>query len=124
MLDTIKKGMLLGLGVATLTEKEIRKNVNSLAKKGYLKSQDVKKLAKEILKEAKKHKERIQKLAEKEAKVQISKLDNSSRMKIEKLRKRVLKLEKDLEKQAKKHARNAALKVIKATEPKRRKKKR
>lgn len=122
MFDTVKKGIFLGLGVATLTEKEIRKNVNALAKKGYIKSKEAKKLAAEMLKEAKKHKDRIQKLAEKEAKIQLSKLDKNSRIEIEKLRKRVAKLENELEKKAKKHARNVALKVIKATEPKRRRK--
>lgn len=120
MLNALKGGVLIGIGAATLTEKEIRKGVDELARKGYVRTGEAKKIANQMLKEARMHKQRLQRLAEAEAKRHFSKLDRHSRQELASLRNRIVALEKRLEKRAVLEARKAAADFLKTTAPKKR----
>ena len=121
MFDALRKGMLLGIGVATLTEKEIRQSVQALVKRGYIKGEEARKMANQLLREAKMHKTRLQKLAEEEAKKHFSKLDKASRAELVAMKKRLVALEGKVRQKAIGGARYAAKKFLQKTAPRKKK---
>ena len=73
MKDLIKKSVLLGLGAASLTKEKVDKLIKELVKRKAITTKDGKWLAKQILKELAKNKERIKRLRKLEVEILGSK---------------------------------------------------
>jgi len=123
MIDKIKKGLLLGIGIASLTGKEIEKRVRKLIKSGYFTEKEGKELIKKLAKEANKHVRNIRKHAEAEARKQLNKLNNNYGPEIKKLKKEIEILKRNIKNKAISETRKAAKQVLKKTRAKRQKKK-
>jgi polyhydroxyalkanoate synthesis regulator phasin len=117
MKDVLKKGFFLGIGLASLTERELKKTVNILAKKGYLNTKEAKKFADELYRKAREQKQRIEALAGTEVKRHlhthikkhlhrhIKKLGVASQKELKSLKARVSALEKRLEREGRNRVR-------------------
>lgn len=97
-MDFIKKSMLLGLGIASLSKEKVEKLVDELIKKGEMAEKERPKVIDKLLKEAKKQeKEFIRKTSGIVQKV-IEKMGLPTRKDFEKILKRLDGLEKKISK--------------------------
>ena len=102
MKDIIKKSFLLGLGAASLTKSQAEKIVKELVKKHGVTVKEGKDMLNNIKKEALNETNRIRKLAENEAKRIAGNLDAASKIQIEKVKKRLKSINKELSSEGKK----------------------
>ena len=98
MKNLIKKSMLIGLGAASVTKEKVDKLLTEFVKKKVITTKDGKWLARQILRELAKNKERIEKL---------------SRMEAMLLKRKAKRIEKKLMKRGKKAARNILTRAAK-----------
>ncbi len=97
-MDFIKKSMLLGLGIASLSKEKVEKLVDELIKKGEMAEKERPKVIDKLLKEAKKQeKEFIRKTSGIVQKV-IEKMGLPTKKDVEKILKRLEGLEKKISK--------------------------
>ena len=94
MSDLIKKTILTGLGVASLTKEKAEKLVKDLIKEGEVSKGEGSKLVKELLKKAKENKNAIEKQVEKTVHNVLKKLDIPNRKDIIGLNSKIEKLDK------------------------------
>ena len=104
MKDVLRKGLLLGLGAASLTKKKTEKIVKELVKKGAVSSKEGNVLAKKVLSQANKQQARLRKIGEAEAKKILRKIGIISIAEAKKLKGKVVILEKKLRQKSKKAA--------------------
>ncbi len=118
MLDFVKKGMMVGMGLMSMTEKEIRKAAALASKKGSIAKKDIERMANEYAKLARAYRQRFEKMAKEQANLHLARMDRKSRAELLALKRKMVGLEKELEKKAIAAARHAALKFLEATDPK------
>ena len=113
MKDILRKGLLLGLGAASLTKKKTEKIVKGLVKKGAVSSKESVVLARRILAEAKQQEAKLRKIGEAEAKRALKKIGIVSLGEAKKLKQKVAVLEKTLKQKSKKAVEKVYRKVKK-----------
>ena len=96
--NLIKKTILTGLGIASLTKEKAEKLVNNLVKEGEVSQGEGSKLIKELLEKAESNKKAIEKQVESALKNALKKLNIPSRKEIVDLDKKIEKLDKKLNK--------------------------
>lgn len=96
MSDLIKKTILTGLGVASLTKEKAEKLVKDLIKEGEVSEGEGSKLVKELLEKVEDNKKTIEKQAEKAVHGVLKKLNVPSRKDILGLNNKIEKLDKKL----------------------------
>ena len=96
--NLIKKTILTGLGIASLTKEKAEKLVNNLVKEGEVSQGEGSKLIKELLEKAESNKKAIEKQVEGALKNALKKLNIPSRKEIVDLDKKIEKLDKKLNK--------------------------
>jgi len=106
----LKKGVLLGLGIAAITEKRFEKKLSRLMKEGEVSEKDARELLKSVMSAAKKQGTHIQSMMSKHAELAIKKSGLVSKSELEKLKKHV----KGLEARVKARAKVKARKIIRA----------
>lgn len=92
----IKKTILTGLGIASLTKEKAEKLVKDLIKEGEVSEGEGSKLVKELLKKAEDNKNAVEKQMEKTAHNVLKKLNIPSRREVVDLDKKIEKLDKKL----------------------------
>jgi polyhydroxyalkanoate synthesis regulator phasin len=98
--DLIKKALLLGIGLAAITEEKLREFVAELEKKGELSREEGKALVRELLAEREKQKKELQKRVAEEVEKALAKTGVASKKDVEKLSKKIEKLERTIAKLA------------------------
>ncbi|MFH1409297.1 MAG: hypothetical protein ABIH34_05295 [Nanoarchaeota archaeon] len=96
MKDQFIKGMMLGIGLASLAAKDAIKRVNELTKKGALTKQQARKLLTDVKALGKKHHKHIERKAMAESKKQVASFKRISKRELAALRKTLARLEKRL----------------------------
>jgi len=96
MSDLIKKTILTGLGLASLTKEKAERLVKDLIKEGEVSENEGSKFVKELLERAEDNKKAIEKQAEKTARGVLKKLNVPSRKDIVELNSKIEKLDKKL----------------------------
>lgn len=96
MSDLIKKTILTGLGLASLTKEKAEKLVNDLIKEGEVSESEGSKLVKELLEKVEDNKKSMEKKVEKIVCEVLKKLNIPSRKDIVELNNKIEKLEKKL----------------------------
>ena len=84
--DIVKKGALIGLGVASLTKEKAEQMAKELEKRGELSSKDTKKLIARLKGESTKQSSRLQKMVREEIAKAIRTLDEATHKEVRKLR--------------------------------------
>ena len=107
MLDKIKKALFLGIGVISLTTKEIDKKVRKLVKDKILTEKEGKEIFRKLVAEVKKQKKRVEKIS-----------GAKTRGELRKLIKRIGSLEKSIRELARKEIRKGAKTILKKTKKK------
>lgn len=102
MKDVIRKIGLLGVGVAALTEEKLREIVKDMEKRGELSKEEGKALVEEILEERKKQRAEVGERVSREVERAMTKTGLATKDDVEKLEKRLKKLEKKLGEMAEK----------------------
>ncbi|MBW2207817.1 MAG: polyhydroxyalkanoate synthesis regulator [Deltaproteobacteria bacterium] len=98
MFDLIKKTMLTGVGLASLTKDKVEKLAKELAKKGKLSEEEGKKLVEDLSKKSEKAKKDLEAQIEGVVKNTIKKMNLATREDMLSLTKRIKKLEQALKK--------------------------
>jgi polyhydroxyalkanoate synthesis regulator phasin len=101
MIESVKKLGLLGIGLAALTQEKLQELIEELEKKGEISREEGKKIAREAMAERERKAKEIQQKIASEVERALAKVDIASKKDIEKLDKRIAKLEKAIEKLAK-----------------------
>ena len=96
MSDLIKKTILTGLGLASLTKEKAEKLVKDLIKEGEVSESEGSKFVKELLEKAENNKKTIEKQVEKTVHGVLKKLNVPSRKDIVELNSKIEKLDKKL----------------------------
>jgi len=96
MKDIIKKSFLLGLGAASITKAKAEIMVKELIKRNAVTIKEGREMLRNIKKEGDNERKRVQKFAEGEAKRIAGKLGVMPKNKIEKIRKRLKYIDKEL----------------------------
>ncbi len=104
MMKGLKKGIVLGLGVASLTKKQLEKKAKVMVKAKHITTKEGKAIAKILISEAKKYESKVKKIVEVEAKKRLSKAEAA------RLKKKIATLERMLKSKAKTGARKATKK--------------
>jgi polyhydroxyalkanoate synthesis regulator phasin len=99
MQTAMKKAILTGLGLATLTKKEIEKTINQVVKQSGLSQTKGEKLAKELLKKLDKRNKTLVDQMESMVKKVLKALDIPTRQEVDELNKKVDQLNKKAGKQ-------------------------
>ena len=89
MSDIIKKTMLAGLGLMSMTKEKADKLVNTLVKEGEMSKTEGSKLAKELVKKVEENKTLLEKKVETSVKKIMIKLDIPSRKEINELKRKI-----------------------------------
>jgi len=92
--EWIKKALLLGIGLAAITEEKLREFVAELEKKGELSREEGKKLIRELLAEREKQREELKKRVAEEVERALAKTGVASKKDVEKLSKKIEELER------------------------------
>ncbi len=95
MIELIKKAMLTGLGVASLTKEKIEEVAKDFIEKGKLTEQEGKKLVDELMARSEESKEDIKKQVDEVVGKAISKLDIATKDDIAALRAEILAMKKE-----------------------------
>jgi polyhydroxyalkanoate synthesis regulator phasin len=74
MLKNIKKGIYLGVGIASIAKKEVDKHVNMLVREGQLKTDGARKIVNAVVREAKKEGKKIESFVMAEIKKEVKKV--------------------------------------------------
>jgi len=98
MFDLIKKTMLTGVGLASLTKDKVEKLARELAKKGKLSEEEGKKLVEDLSKKSEKAKKDLEAQIEGVVKNTMEKMNLATREDMLSLTKRIKKLEQALKK--------------------------
>ena len=96
MSDLIKKTILTGLGIASLTKEKAEKLVKDLIKEGEVSEGEGSKLVKDLLEKVEDNKKTIEKQVEDTVKNVLKKINIPSRKDITELDKKIEKLDKKL----------------------------
>ena len=100
MKDLVKKALLLGIGLAAITEEKLREFVAELESKGELSKEEGKSLVKELLAEREKQRKELERRIAEEVERALTKAGVASRREVEELSKRVEELERTVAKLA------------------------
>lgn len=94
MLDLLKKAVLMGLGVITLTKEKVEQIVDELIKKGELTEDERSKAVRDLLTKIEEQEKALNEKISSMVKKSIEKLDIPSRKDIEKLERKIDELKK------------------------------
>ena len=94
MLDLLKKAVLMGLGVITLTKEKVEQIVDELIKKGELTEDERSKAVRDLLTKIEEQEKALNEKISSMVKNSIEKLDIPSRKDIEKLERKIDELKK------------------------------
>lgn len=95
MIELIKKAMLTGLGVASLTKEKVEEVAQEFVEKGKLTEQEGKKLVDELMAKSEESKEDIKKQVDELVAKTLAKMDIATKEDIAALRTEILALKKD-----------------------------
>ncbi len=95
MIELIKKAMLTGLGVASLTKEKVEEVANDFIEKGKMTEQEGKKLVDELMARSEESKEDIKKQVDELVGKAIDKMDIATKDDIAALRAEILALKKE-----------------------------
>ena len=93
MLDLMKKGILIGIGVASLTKDRVEELVEKIAEESKLSEEEGRKLAKELLEKSEEARKEFQDQVGKRVKEALNAMDIPSREELQNLKARIEKLE-------------------------------
>ena len=94
MFELIKKGLLAGLGAAVLTKEKIEKVTRKLVDEGTISLDQAEKLSKDLLEGGKTQWEELQNKITSTVKKAVENLDPAGRKDLEKLKERIVQLER------------------------------
>ncbi len=94
MFDVLKKTMLMGIGIASMTKDKIKEFGKKISEENKLNEEEGKKLVKDLLKQSEKAKENLEAQIQKFVKASLEKLDIPTRADINKLKKEIQRLKK------------------------------
>lgn len=95
MIELIKKAMLTGLGVASLTKEKVEEVANDFIEKGKLSEQEGKKLVDELMAKSEESKEDIKKQVDELVGKALAKMEIATKEDIASLRKEILAMKKE-----------------------------
>ncbi|MCL0061014.1 phasin family protein [Dehalococcoidia bacterium] len=93
MLDLMKKGILIGIGVASLTKDRVEELVEKIAEESKLSEEEGRKLVKELLEKSEEARKEFQDQVGKRVKEALNAMDIPSREELQNLKARIEKLE-------------------------------
>lgn len=93
MLDLMKKGILIGIGVASLTKDRVEELVEKIAEENKLSEEEGRKLVKELLEKSEEARKEFQDQVGKRVKETLKTMDIPSREEFQSLNTRIEKLE-------------------------------
>ena len=94
MVSQIRKGILLGIGIATLSIEKAKKFVKDLQKDGEIGKKDAEKLLRELKEKSKQEKEKLLAVINKQTKKAVSSAGAASKEEVKRLEEKIKKLEK------------------------------
>jgi polyhydroxyalkanoate synthesis regulator phasin len=94
MMDFIKKGLALGLGLAVTSKEQVEKMVNELVKKGELSLEESKDIMDRWIQQKEERKAELQRIVGEQLKQMVDKLDLATKDDINRLEQRIQNLEK------------------------------
>ncbi|MBI2522801.1 hypothetical protein HYW19_00255 [Candidatus Woesearchaeota archaeon] len=102
MKEIVKKSFLLGLGAATLTKKQVEKTVKDLVRKNAVTLKESSDILKKIGKAADAERKRVSKFAQQEAARISSQMGVASKTQLNKVKKKLKSIDKELSRSGKK----------------------
>ncbi|AZR74241.1 hypothetical protein BBF96_13035 [Anoxybacter fermentans] len=93
MLDLLKKTVLIGIGIASMTKDKIEELAKKIAEESKLSEEEGKKLVEDLLRQSDEARKHLESQVEKLVKNVLEKLDIPSREDLQKLENRIKKLE-------------------------------
>lgn len=102
MFDLLKKTILTGIGIASMTKDKIEKLGKKISEESKLSAEEGKKFVNDLLKQSEKAKENFEAQVQKLVKNALQKLDLPTREDLNRLQKRIKKLENLIAKKDKK----------------------
>ena len=93
MFDLLKKTILTGIGIASMTKDKIEELGKKISKESKLTEEEGKKMVNDLLKQSEKAREDLENQVQKLVKIALEKLDIPTRDDLNKLEKRIKKLE-------------------------------
>lgn len=102
MFDLLKKTILTGIGIASMTKDKIEELGKKISKESKLSAEEGKKFVNDLLKQSEKAKENFEAQVQKLVKNALQKLDLPTREDLNRLQKRIKKLENLIAKKDKK----------------------
>ncbi|HAZ31422.1 MAG TPA: hypothetical protein DCY61_01775 [Dehalococcoidia bacterium] len=93
MLDLLKKGILIGIGVASLTKDRVEELVEKIAEESKLTEEEGRKLVKELLEKSEEARKEFQDQVGKRVREALGSMDIPSREELQDLKARIEKLE-------------------------------
>ncbi|MCK4653338.1 MAG: phasin family protein [Candidatus Cloacimonetes bacterium] len=93
MFDLLKKTMLTGIGIASMTKDKIEELGKKISKESKLTEEEGKKMVNDLLKQSEKAREDLEAQVQKFVKIALEKLDIPTREDFNRLEKRIKKLE-------------------------------
>ncbi|MCD5412945.1 phasin family protein [Dehalococcoidia bacterium] len=93
MLDLMKKGILIGIGVASLTKDRVEELVEKIAEESKLSEEEGRKLVKELLEKSEEARKEFQDQVEKSMQKALKTMNIPSREELQDLKARIEKLE-------------------------------
>lgn len=119
MIDGLKKGLMLGVGLANMTKKKVEKATENFVKANKISAQEAEKFTKDVLVKAQKQQKAFVSKVNKEVKRKIKGM--VPKKEVQNLKKQVNKLQKELTAKSRQLANAAAKKVMQKTAPKKKK---
>ncbi|MCK5025739.1 MAG: phasin family protein [Nanoarchaeota archaeon] len=101
MASLIKKGLMLGLGITSMTKEAIEKTVKELEKKGEINAKEGKKMVGDLLKKSKKQNEEIKKTIEEQVQKALKSLPIATKKDIDALSAKIDKISRKAKKNKK-----------------------
>jgi len=92
MVDLMKKGLMLGLGIGVMTKEAIEKTVKELEKKGTVNAVEGKKMVEDIIKKSEKHNKQMKKMVDARIQEAIKKSPFATKKELNALTERINKL--------------------------------
>ena len=93
MFDLLKKTMLTGIGIASMTKDKIEELGKKISEESKLTAEEGKKMVNDLLKQSEKAREDLENQVQKLVKIALEKLDIPTREDLNRLEKRIKKLE-------------------------------
>jgi polyhydroxyalkanoate synthesis regulator phasin len=93
MLDLLKKGILIGIGVVSLTKDRVEELVEKIAEESKLTEEEGRKLAKELLEKSEEARKEFQDQVGKRVRETLNSMDIPSRKELQDMKARIEKLE-------------------------------